>query len=98
MTLVDSFLRTATIKEICQDYILSGTDPFPYVIISDGCSSSKKSDVGARLLCYIARKYILTFSPEKLLKTINPDEIKSWIIVNAEFVYLHYLKMGFIVD
>jgi hypothetical protein len=35
---------------VCEDYALDGNRLFPYVIISDGCSSSCHTDVGARLL------------------------------------------------
>lgn len=36
---------------VCQDYTLSGND---FVVLSDGCSSSPDSDLGARYLCHAA--------------------------------------------
>jgi hypothetical protein len=56
----------------------------PYIILSDGCSSSKGTDMGARLLCYLAQQYIRFRSN----KTFEPDhkEMGLWIIHNAELV------------
>lgn len=50
---VDGFLRIGK-HDICEDYILYGIDPFPYVILSDGCSTSKHTDIGSRILCHVA--------------------------------------------
>jgi len=47
--------------EVCQDYARSGVvDGMAYGIIADGCSSSKDSDVGARLLVLNAERLITT--------------------------------------
>ena len=35
-----------------------GVEPFPYLLIADGCSSSKFSDFGARLLVVTAKKLL----------------------------------------
>ncbi len=42
----------------CQDYALNGQDPVPFAVIADGCSSSKDSDMGARLLSLAAKEYL----------------------------------------
>ena len=55
---IDSFLKIGHSHTICQDYILSGTDPCPYIILSDGCSGSKDSDIGSRILCHTALTYL----------------------------------------
>jgi hypothetical protein len=46
--------------EVCQDYATSSGSQreFPYAIISDGCSSSKKSQIGAMLLSELAASMI----------------------------------------
>jgi hypothetical protein len=83
---VDTFLKIGKTHKICEDYILSGTKPFPYIIISDGCSSSEGTDMGARLLCFLAQQYIrFKASPNK---DFIPDhkEMGLWIIHNAELV------------
>jgi len=51
---IDSFLKIGHSHTMCQDYIISGTSPMPYIILADGCSSAKNSDIGARLLCHSA--------------------------------------------
>ncbi len=40
----------------CEDYACHGQRPVPHVILSDGCSSSPDTDVGARLLVLTARR------------------------------------------
>jgi hypothetical protein len=42
----------------CQDYALQGQRPVPFLIVSDGCSSSPHSDTGARLVAQAAREYL----------------------------------------
>ena len=66
-----TFLIGAT-HEVCQDYAvagdrspaLSGGDsasrPEPYVVLSDGCSSSPDTDIGARLLVKAAQHLLLS--------------------------------------
>ncbi len=39
----------------CEDYAVSGLEPVPYVIVSDGCSSSPGSHIGAMLVTLAAR-------------------------------------------
>lgn len=60
MITIDQYLKIGKMHEICEDYILSGLTPLPHVILSDGCSSSKNTDVAARLLCLIARKFLFS--------------------------------------
>lgn len=55
---LDTFLKIGHSHDICQDYILSGDDPCPYIIIADGCSQAKDSDIGARILCHTALRYL----------------------------------------
>jgi hypothetical protein len=56
-------------KKNCQDFSICGSEPIPYVIICDGCSSSKNTDVGAR---------ILAFAAEKIIKTHLKDDYMWW--------------------
>jgi len=42
----------------CEDYTLSGSDPMPYLIVCDGCSSSPQTDIGAMLAgCICPKSY-----------------------------------------
>ncbi len=64
----DCAIKIGSTHSICQDYGRHGNDALgnPYVIISDGCSSSVETDIGARLLVLAAEKNInmLTFKAE----------------------------------
>lgn len=51
---VDSYIKADVNKSIGEDYILTGMNPVPYIIIADGCSSSKQVDTGARILAHTA--------------------------------------------
>lgn len=58
---VDHFLKMGDDHTICEDYIISGLEPIPYVILADGCSTAKNTDVGARLMCYLAKKHLVKY-------------------------------------
>jgi len=72
---------------ICQDYAISGMEPFPYVIISDGCSSSKDTDVGARILALSAKNF-LTHPKDYFISYFNNETERG---VNHKNLYN---KMG----
>jgi hypothetical protein len=86
---VDSFLKIGHSHTMCQDYILSGTDPIPYIILADGCSSAADSDIGARLLCHAALSYLMNNSER--LDTIDWETLgdvtirKSWATLITHF-------------
>lgn len=64
----DSAFRMGSAHEVCQDYAtagswtavadVAGAPCRPYVILSDGCSSSPDTDVGARLLVRAAERLL----------------------------------------
>lgn len=53
--ILDTFRKTAQSKSVCEDFILKGED---YIILSDGCSSSKNTDFGSRILVHLAEKFL----------------------------------------
>jgi len=55
---IDSYSTNGNVNKTCQDYSLYGDNPFPYAIICDGCSSSRFTDVGARLLAHTAKNVL----------------------------------------
>lgn len=55
---VDQFSKIGKSHKVCEDYIISGISPFPYMILADGCSSSSHVDVGARLIAHAALKIL----------------------------------------
>ncbi len=82
---IDTFLTIGSQHSVCEDYVLSGTHQLHYVILSDGCSSSPNTEMGSRILCYLARQYIryrFTENPDTFY--LDYDEMGKWIIHNAE--------------
>jgi hypothetical protein len=79
--ILDIFRKRSQNKLICEDYILKGKD---YIILSDGCSSSKHTDFGSRILVHFAEKFL------KELELV--DDIKGYhhignkTIVGAQIV------------
>lgn len=59
---LDSHYTIGRLHLLCQDYVCQGREPFPYVILADGCSSTPDSDVGARLLALNARRLLPGFA------------------------------------
>jgi len=84
---IDTFIEIGASHDICQDYVISGTEPFPYVIVSDGCSSSKDTDVGARLLALSARNF-LTHPKDYFINYFNNETC------NGDYLDDMYSKMG----
>lgn len=52
----DAFFSIGQTHMVCQDYAKAGfqRNGLPYAVLSDGCSTSKDTDIGARLLCLAA--------------------------------------------
>lgn len=89
----DSYIETGTSHNHCQDYVLSRTiNDLTFLIGSDGCSSSKDSDVGSRLLCHVA-KAILS---NDWFKTISSDKVNvlETFIINAMETLSFNLNLG----
>lgn len=59
---LDSHYTIGKLHLLCQDYVCQGGEPFPYVILADGCSATPDSDVGARLLALNARRLLPGFA------------------------------------
>lgn len=54
----------------CEDYALSGIyNDMAYTIVSDGCSSSEHSDVGARLLSHITKGVLIHLKDRGVINT-----------------------------
>jgi len=86
----DTFLRIGHSHQVCEDYIINGEfmtsicTPIKYVILSDGCSSSKNTEMGARILCHLAKQYLLYRKDDYRFPSLDYDEMGLWIIHNAE--------------
>jgi Protein phosphatase 2C len=79
---IDHLLKIGKTHKICEDYIISGYDPVPYIILSDGCSSSKNTDIGARILCHRAKQYLQRYTNS--FNSINGIEMGDYIIWSSK--------------
>jgi hypothetical protein len=66
--------------KVCEDYAVCGNEPFPYAILSDGCSSVNDSDIGARILVSMAKKNIEAFTPDTYKEFVNSIVFQSKVI------------------
>ena len=42
MTLnLDTFIEIGDQHKVCEDYIIMGNDPVPFIVLSDGCSKAR---------------------------------------------------------
>ncbi len=65
----------------CQDYALSGSqEKMAYAIISDGCSSGGKTDVGARILALVTAKTI-----QEYWNLYGDDKTKEQMIIRINY-------------
>lgn len=53
---LDCYFTIAKQHIICEDYAISEMAPIPHLIVCDGCSSSRNTDIGARILATSAKK------------------------------------------
>ncbi len=89
----DTFLKIGDSHIVCEDYIISGNDPVPFIILADGCSSSDNTEMGARILCHLAKQYLKYRGDD--LYDLNYHKMGNWIIHNAELTARQLgLKVG----
>lgn len=68
MHTTNHYFWMGTNHTVCEDYAMSGTmdipgdDPISYAIVCDGCSSSKNTDFGSRLLARAAARHLADIS------------------------------------
>lgn len=77
----DSFFRKGFSHQICEDYALNSNDHLYAFIVSDGCSSSKHTDIGSRLLSWSAKEVIESIGEE--IVNLSPAKIGKLIIDKA---------------
>jgi hypothetical protein len=79
---LDTFLEIGNQHKVCEDYIVSGNTPVPYIILSDGCSTANNSEMGARILCHLAKQYLKYNKDE--IHDLDYWKLGQWVIHNAE--------------
>lgn len=86
----DHYYEIGSSHTACEDYAMSGTqDGLSYAILADGCSSSKDSDVGARVLCHIAKNAMMYLHRQGRLKDehyvsdLFPSVLREMVVMKA---------------
>jgi hypothetical protein len=82
MLKIDTFSEIGSQHKICEDYCIGQNEPFPLLILSDGCSSSKNTDMGARIICHLTKQYIT--QNQQYLNKVIPSQLGDWVIHNAQ--------------
>jgi hypothetical protein len=78
----DAYYEIGSSHRVCEDYTLAGQyEDMAYAIVSDGCSSSKDSDIGARLLSKIAKGVLIYLKGRGLIGTPSFPEIFRELVV-----------------
>lgn len=79
---IDTFLEIGSQHKVCEDYIVSGRDPVPYIILSDGCSTSDNTEMGSRILSHLTKQF-LKYNADNL-QNLDYWTLGMWVIHNAE--------------
>ena len=75
----DSYFRTGKIHSVCEDYALAdNNNGYPVIILSDGCSSSKHTDVGSRILAHCCRSRLKSVDIFKIAERENFTDMLSF--------------------
>ncbi|MCP4696279.1 MAG: protein phosphatase 2C domain-containing protein [Gammaproteobacteria bacterium] len=54
----DHYFTIGRTHRICEDYVVQGAFPTPFIALSDGCSSSENTHIGARILTMSAKNIL----------------------------------------
>ncbi len=85
MIQLDTFLKMGDQHKVCEDYIIKSTVSTPFIILADGCSSSNNTEMGARILCHLAKQFLSYRGNDVYnLGGLGYHKMGSWIIHNAE--------------
>ena len=58
MFYIDSVFSIGKDHKVCEDYVLIDNETIPFIIISDGCSSSDHTDIGSRIISINTKNFI----------------------------------------
>lgn len=89
MTHADGHFAIGKTHTVCQDYVRCGktVEGKSYVIVSDGCSSSPDTDIGARLLVLAAETTIRSSSDQinfnQIINIARDDQSRMGLVPNV---------------
>jgi len=76
--MIDSYFEIGNSHQVCQDYALHGTfEDMEYGIVADGCSTAEHSEIGAQILCHVARYYLTLHYHSGLFKDCTINTLSS---------------------
>lgn len=81
---IDKFQKTGRKHAICEDAVIIGDNPFPYLIVSDGCSSSEDTHIGSNILAKSA-EYIFKNELYKIDLNTNFANDLGLMIINRSW-------------
>jgi len=83
---LDSYFEIGNSHNICQDYILHGNaGPIPFIVLSDGCSSSNFTDIGSRLLTLSFKRALVDFVNLSIQSQMTDADIFDYIHTRTLF-------------
>lgn len=74
MIYLDSIFSIGKEHKVCEDYVLTDNSIIPFIVVSDGRSSSDHTDIGSCLISIQTKNFIL--KNYKIIKN-NPEYIKD---------------------
>lgn len=78
----NAYFEIGSSHRVCEDYALAGTyNDMAYAIVSDGCSSSNDTDIGARLLATIAKGVLKYLRDRDLIGAPDYNSIFRELVV-----------------
>ena len=76
----DKYSQIGSSHKVNEDYAVVGNDTNPFVVVSDGCSSSPDTDIGSRILALTTARCLMRY------KTIDVKELMFNVLIDANAV------------
>ncbi len=94
----DSYYSIGDKHQVCQDYALHGSEgDMEYVIVADGCSSAKFSEVGAQILCHAAKFHVNLCFQTGMFEQCSLDTLSS-VLGNSILKRINEVRVSYPVD
>lgn len=79
---------------VCEDYAVAGTSGgIDYAVVSDGCSTGRRSDVAARVLALLAERAVKQLSLGLAVEALSVDALVDYLRENIRHGY-HCHRLG----
>lgn len=88
MIYVDSIFSIGKEHKICEDYVLINKEKIPFIIVSDGCSSSNNTDIGSRIISINTKNFIEKNYKEIIINKEHLIDIFKRSLINIDILKL----------